>query len=132
MKRDYCLVSRRLSCDAFLRAKDGRKVRANETLLRLSCFSLVYCLMFRHQSVSFHARLCSRPTKVRQTTPLGGGRCDQVFRQPHSPKKKMGFYHRFKPVVFSVSLLREVHMQVLVFYWNYFPFITPISNNFVF
>lgn len=36
VKRDYCLVSRRLSCNAFLRAKDGGKVRANETLLRLS------------------------------------------------------------------------------------------------
>ena len=46
--------------------------------------------------------------------------------------KKMGFYHRFKPIVLYNSLLREVHMHVSVFDWKYFLFITQISNNFVF
>ena len=131
MKRDYCLVSRLLSYNAFLRAKDGGKVRANETLLRFSCFSLVYCLRFRQQLVSFLALLCSRPTKVRQTTHWGGGRCDQVFKAT-TFAKKMGFYGRFKPVVFYISLLREVHMHVSVFCCKSFLFITEISNNFVF
>lgn len=128
VKRDYCLVSRRLSCNAFLRAKDGGKVRANETLLRLSWFSLVYCLMF--QSVSFHARLCSRPTKVRQTTPLGRR---QVWSGVYATTfaKKWGFTTASNLLHF-ISLLREVHMHVSVFYRKHFLFITEISNNFVF
>ena len=52
-----CHVPRGLSLDVSLRAKEGGK----EKRLRFSSLSFPWSLAFRHQSLSYNARLCSGP-----------------------------------------------------------------------
>ena len=74
-----CLVSRRLSIDVNLFAKEGGKEKTGEAMLRLSSFSFLFpwCLALSYLSVAIRACLCSRPTceKKKKRITWGGEVC---------------------------------------------------------
>ena len=65
-----CKVPRRLSLNLRLLAKKGGR----EKWLRFSCYSFPWSLAFRHQSLSYGARLCSRPKCEKNEKRLRRGR----------------------------------------------------------
>ena len=87
VKRDYCLVSRRLSCNAFCAQRTvwryERTRRCFASLVSPSCIASCFVTSQSRFTLAF---VRDQP-KCNKRRHCGGGRCDQVFRQPHSPKK---------------------------------------------